>query len=211
MQLSAARRERYAIGVIAAPTHAVPLCHACSWLKRARHVLQRLQPAFPDMRVSLGLGASEDLDAVDSVYVWVSGIPVGFQARFPTLLLGTSYQSTHCTAAPCECTCIYLGWGVHCLPPTLGAAAPRCPRCLAAPRTPPIIHALGVALHLAYELCTCVTSHMCRYGVFPIMAAVTAAFILALIALYVARWCSLVHACGGRRDQCLQALCTGSS
>ncbi len=116
------------------PHHAHPLCHAHSWLKRARHVLQRLQPAFPDMRVSLGLGASEDLDAVDSVYVWVSGIPVGFQARFPTLLLGTSYQSTPCTAAPCECTCTYLGWGVHCLPPTPGAAAPRCPRCLAAPR-----------------------------------------------------------------------------
>ena len=32
-------------------------------------MLKELQAVYPDMRVSLGLGASEDLDAVSTVYV----------------------------------------------------------------------------------------------------------------------------------------------
>ncbi len=41
----------------------------CRWLAQARRVLKELQAVYPDMRVSLGLGASEDLDAVSTVYV----------------------------------------------------------------------------------------------------------------------------------------------
>ncbi len=44
------------------------------WLESARALLAKMAPEFPHIRVSLAMGASEDLDAVHSVSACAQGL-----------------------------------------------------------------------------------------------------------------------------------------